>query len=68
MQQPAKEWAMELISLYGGNKALQTSKDILAMYTRGLNAYGTSYYKKVVEEIEISIETVNKMYGEQETK
>lgn len=56
MHLSAQEQANSLIESYGEDKALQTAKDILAMYTRGLNAYWTEYYKRVVECIDIYIE------------
>jgi hypothetical protein len=56
MHESASERASQLIESYGEDKALQTAKDILAMYTRGLNEHWTEHYKKVVETIEIYIE------------
>lgn len=56
MHQTSKEWADILIELHGGTFALVIAKDILAMYTRGLNEYWTKYYKDVIEHIEIYIE------------
>jgi hypothetical protein len=56
MHESAEERASQLIESYGEDKALQAAKDILAMYTRGLNAYWVEYYKRVVETIDIYIE------------
>ena len=56
MHESASERASQLIESYGEEKALVIAKDILAMYTRGLNEYWTRYYKDVVEHIEIYIE------------
>jgi hypothetical protein len=56
MHESAEENANVLIRTYGQDKALQTAKDILAMYTRGLNEYWTEHYKRIVEHIEIYIE------------
>jgi hypothetical protein len=56
MHATAEESANVLIRTYGQDKALQTAKDILAMYVRGLNEYWTEHYKKIVEYIEIYIE------------
>jgi hypothetical protein len=56
MHLTAQEQANSLIESYDEDKALQTAKDILAMYTRGLNEHWTEHYKKIVEYIEIYIE------------